>query len=120
MATPQSALAKTKKKTAAVATAMALAGLASIAQAQEASAAPAFVNLTVLDVHGAPIYAQPTDSSHRYRVDRFKTVERIQCSTRKTPSGALWFRIYDSQPTAWVYSGHFESLAHPPKECFPG
>ncbi|MFJ9866401.1 hypothetical protein [Streptomyces sp. NPDC101165] len=116
MATPQGAL----KKTATIAAAMTLAGLASVAQAQEASAAPAFVNLTVLDTHGAPTYAQPTDSSRRFRVEPFKTTLRIQCSTTRTPSGARWFRIYDSQPTAWVWSGHFMSLVHPPKECFPG
>ncbi|MEW1775845.1 hypothetical protein [Streptomyces sp. NPDC086777] len=116
MATPQRAM----KKSAVLLATMALAGLATVAQAQEASAAPAFVNLTVLDTHGAPIYAQPTSSSTRYRVDAFKTVERIQCSTTKTPSGERWFRIYDSQPTAWVWSGHFASLVNPPKECFPG
>ncbi|MEU4152320.1 SH3 domain-containing protein [Streptomyces sp. NPDC026659] len=116
MATPQGAL----KKTALLAAAMTAAGIALVGQAQEASAAPAFVNLTVLDQHGAPVYAQPTSSSTRYRVEKAGTTLRIQCSTTKTPSGALWFRIYDSQPTGWVYSGHFQSLVHPPKECFPG
>ncbi|MEH0422522.1 SH3 domain-containing protein [Streptomyces sp. B21-083] len=116
MATPQGVL----KKTATIAGALALAGIASVATVQEASAAPAFVSLTVLDTHGAPIYSQPTSSSTRYRVVPFKTTLQIQCSTTKTPSGARWFRIYDSQPTAWVWSGHFESLVHPPKECFPG
>ncbi|MEU4036889.1 MULTISPECIES: hypothetical protein [Streptomyces] len=116
MATPQGAL----KKTATIAAAMTLAGLACAAQAQEASAAPAFVNLTVLDTHGAPLYAQPTSSSHKFRTVPFKTTLEIQCSTTKTPSGALWFRLYNSKPTTWVYSGHFESLVHPPKECFPG
>ncbi|WP_328316985.1 hypothetical protein [Streptomyces sp. NBC_00388] len=106
-------------KCAVVTAALALAGLTSTsAQAQENTAAAAYVNLTVLDVHGAPIYAQPVSSSKKYRTDKYKTVERIECSTTKTASGARWFRIYDSQPTAWVYSGHFESLVHPPKECF--
>ncbi|TVZ99335.1 hypothetical protein [Streptomyces sp. BK340] len=109
------------KKTATIAAALTFAGLASVTQAQAApAAAPAFVNLTVLDTHGAPTYAKPTDSSTRYRVEPFKTTLRIQCSTTKTPSGERWFRIYDSQPTAWVWSGHFMSLVHPPKECFPG
>ncbi|MEU6282586.1 hypothetical protein [Streptomyces sp. NPDC047028] len=112
MATPRSVLTKTAVFTAA----LAIAGLTSTS----AQAAPAYVNLTVLDIHGAPIYAKPTSSSKRYHVDKYETVERIQCSTIKTPSGARWFRIYDSQPTAWVWSGHFMSLAHPPKECFPG
>lgn len=116
MATPQGVL----KKTATIAAAMTLAGLASVAQATEVSAAPAFVNLTVLDRGGAPIYAQPTSSSHKFRTVAFNTTLRIQCSTRHTPSGALWFRLYDSMPTAWVYSGHFMSLVHNPKECFPG
>lgn len=115
MATPQGAL----KKTATIAAAMTLAGIASVAQAQAASAAPAFVNLTVLDRHGAPVYAEPRDSSKRYGVEPYGTTLRIQCSTTKTPSGNRWFRIYDSQPTAWVWSGHFQSLVHPPKECFP-
>ncbi|MEV6837406.1 hypothetical protein AB0N17_23385 [Streptomyces sp. NPDC051133] len=108
------------KKTATVAAAMAFAGLASVVQAPEASAAPAFVNLTVWDVHGAPIYSEPRDSSHRSHVEPYKATLRIACSTSKTPSGALWFRIYDSQPPAWVWSGHFQSLVHPPKECYPG
>jgi hypothetical protein len=116
MATPQGAL----KKTATIAAAVTLAGLASVAQAQAASAAPAYVNLTVLDRHGAPVYAEPRDSSKRYGVEKYGTTLRIACSTTKTPSGARWFRIYDSQPTAWVWSGHFMSLVHPPKECFPG
>lgn len=116
MATPQGVL----KKTATIAAAMTLAGLASVAQATEVSAAPEFVNLTVLDSHGAPIYAQPTSSSQRFRTARFEETLRIQCSTRHTPSGALWFRLYNNKPTAWVYSGHFESLVHNPKECFPG
>ncbi|MET7572617.1 hypothetical protein ABZT04_29570 [Streptomyces sp. NPDC005492] len=113
MATPQSVL----KKTAVLGAALALAGVTATVEAQEASAAPAYVNLTVLDTHGAPIYAKPTSSSTRYRTEPFKTVLRIQCSTTNTPSGALWFRIYDSQPTSWVWSGHFESLVHPPKAC---
>jgi len=114
MATPQSVLTKT----AVLGAALALAGLtATSAQAQEAAAAPAFVNLTVLDQHGAPIYTKPTSSSTRTRVEPAGTTLRIACSTTNTPSGALWFRIYDSQPTAWVWSGHFASLVHPPKAC---
>ncbi|WP_458243210.1 hypothetical protein [Streptomyces sp. MAI_2237] len=116
MATPQSVL----RKTAVLGAALALAGITATAQAQEASAAPAYVNLTVLDIHGAPLYAKPTSSSTRFRTEPFKTTLRIQCSTTKTPSGALWFRLYNSKPQTWVWSGHFESLVHNPKECFPG
>ncbi|MFD5757560.1 hypothetical protein ACFWIZ_20690 [Streptomyces sp. NPDC127044] len=117
MATPQSVLTKT----AVLGAALALAGLtATSAEAQEATAAaaPAFVNLTTAE--SSPIYAQPTSSSTRYRTEPHGTTLRIQCSTTKTPSGERWFRIYDSQPTSWVWSGHFPSQVHPPKECFPG
>ncbi len=115
MATPQSALTKT----AVLGTALALAGLgATSAQAQEARAtrAPAYVNLTVASA-SAPIYAKPTSSSTRYRSEPRGTTLRIACSTTATPSGNLWYRIYDSQPVAWVWSGHFPSLVHPPKKC---
>lgn len=111
MATPQKAV----RKSAVLAATMALAGLATFAQVQEASAAPAFVNLTTLEK--APIYTQPTSSSTRTRVEPAGTTLRIACSTTDTPSGERWFRIYDSQPTAWVWSGHFMSLANPPKAC---
>ncbi|MFE2610426.1 hypothetical protein ACFXDI_45590 [Streptomyces mirabilis] len=115
MATPQSVLTKT----AVLGAALALAGLtATSAEAQEATAAAAFVNLTTAE--SSPIYAQPTSSSTRYRTEPRGTTLRIQCSTTKTPSGERWFRIYDSQPTSWVWSGHFPSQVHPPKECFPG
>ncbi|MGY4736947.1 SH3 domain-containing protein [Streptomyces sp. ATMOS53] len=117
MATPQSVLTKT----AVLGAALALAGLtATSAQAQEASAAaaPAFVNLTTAE--SSPIYSEPSSSSTRYRTEPRGTTLRIQCSTTKTPSGNLWYRIYDSQPTAWVWSGHFPSQVHRPKECFPG
>ncbi|MFF5845928.1 hypothetical protein ACIP4T_29645 [Streptomyces massasporeus] len=116
MPTPQSVL----RKSAVLGAALALAGVTATVQAQEASAAPAYVNLTVASPGGAPIYAKPTSSSTRYGKEPYKTTLRIQCSTTKTPSGARWFRIYDSQPTAWVWSGHFPSLVHNPKECFPG
>ncbi|SEQ43859.1 hypothetical protein SAMN04487983_100586 [Streptomyces sp. yr375] len=117
MATPQSVLTKT----AVFGAALALAGLtATSAEAREAApaAAPAYVNLTTLE--SAPIYSQPVSSSTRYRTEPRGTTLRIQCSTTKTPSGNMWFRLYDSQPTSWVWSGHFQSLVHPPKECFPG
>ncbi|MFJ2604528.1 hypothetical protein ACIQOU_32800 [Streptomyces sp. NPDC091279] len=113
MATPQSVLTKT----AVFAAALALGGLAAPSAQAATTASPAFVNLTVLDKNGAPIYAKPTSSSTRYRVEPKNTVLRIACSTTNTPSGALWYHIYDSQPTAWVYSGHFVSLVHPPKAC---
>jgi len=116
MATPRSVLTKT----AVLGAALALSGLtASSAQAQEATAAaaPEFVNLTTLE--SAPLYAKPTSSSTKYRTEPRGTTLRIQCSTTTTPSGARWFRIYNSQPTAWVWSGHFQSLVNPPKECFP-
>ncbi|MGW0578104.1 SH3 domain-containing protein [Streptomyces sp. NPDC002920] len=117
MATPQSVLTKT----AVLGAALALAGLtATSAEAQEATAAaaPAFVNLTTAE--SSPIYSQPSSSSTRYRTEPRGTTLRIQCSTTKTPSGNLWYRIYDSQPTAWVWSGHFPSQVNRPKECFPG
>ncbi|MFD4505228.1 hypothetical protein [Streptomyces sp. NPDC058457] len=79
------------------------------------SAAPAYVNLTTLE--SAPIYAQPTSSSTRYRVEPRGTTLRIACSTTDTPSGERWFRIYDSLPVSWVWSGHFQSLVNPPKAC---
>ncbi|GAA4333775.1 hypothetical protein GCM10023086_65260 [Streptomyces venetus] len=118
MATPQGVL----KKSAVIMAALAIAGgTASAAQAKDsAAAAPAYVTLSVLSPGGAPVYAEPSSSSHRYRVDRAGTKERIQCSTTKTPSGNMWFRIYDSHPVGWVWSGHFASQVHPPKECFPG
>jgi hypothetical protein len=105
-------------KTAVLGATLALAGLSSTsAQAQEARAqAPAFVNLTVLSAN-APIYAKPTSSSTRYRTEPRGTTLRIACSTTATPSGNMWFRIYDSQPVSWVWSGHFASLVHPPKKC---
>ncbi|MCT9011520.1 hypothetical protein ACWGKW_42905 [Streptomyces sp. NPDC054766] len=116
MATPQSVLTKS----AVFGVALALAGLtATSAEAQEAkAAAPAYVNLTTAE--SSPIYAQPTSSSTRFRTEPRGTTLRIQCSTTKTPSGERWFRIYDSKPTSWVWSAHFPSLVHPPKECFPG
>jgi hypothetical protein len=115
MATRQSVLTKT----AVLGAALALAGLTSTsAEAQEVRAdrAPAFVNLTVASA-SAPIYAKPTSSSTRYRSEPRGTTLRIACSTTATPSGNMWFRIYDSQPVAWVWSGHFPSLVHPPKKC---
>ncbi|WP_416967182.1 SH3 domain-containing protein [Streptomyces sp. 4F14] len=99
-------------KSAVFGSALALAGLS----ATTAHAAPAFVNLTTAEA--SPIYSQPSSSSTRYRTEPRGTTLRIQCSTTQTPSGNLWYRIYDSQPTAWVWSGHFPSLVHPPKECF--
>ncbi|MEU6251768.1 hypothetical protein [Streptomyces sp. NPDC047043] len=111
MATPQKAF----KKSAVLAATVALAGLAGFTQAQAASAAPAFVNLTTAE--SAPIYTKPTSSSTRTRTEPRGTTLRIACSTTDTPSGAMWFRIYDSQPAAWVWSGHFPSQVHPPKEC---
>ena len=118
MATPHGVLTKS----AVIVAALALAGgTATAAQAQEsAAAAPAYVTLSVLSPGGAPIYAEPRSSSKRYRVDKAGTKERIQCSTTKTPSGNLWYRIYDSQPVGWVWSGHFASQVNRPKECFPG
>ncbi|MGX1565606.1 hypothetical protein [Streptomyces sp. NPDC055506] len=108
-------------KSAVVVAALALAGgTATAAQAQEsAPAAPAYVTLSVLNPDGAPVYAKPDSSSERYRVDKAGTKERIQCSTTTTPSGARWFRTYDSHPVGWIWSGHFASLENPPKECFP-
>jgi flagellar biosynthesis/type III secretory pathway M-ring protein FliF/YscJ len=111
MATPQKAF----KKSAVLAATMALAGLATFTQTQAASAAPAYVNLTTAE--SAPIYAKPTSSSTRYRVEPRGTTLRIACSTTNTPSGAMWFRIYNSKPVSWVWSGHFPSLVHPPKAC---
>lgn len=118
MTTPRNVL----KKSAVLVAALAMAGgTATAADARESRpAAPAYVNLTVASPNGAPIYAKPTSSSTRYGKEPYKAKLRIQCSTTKTPSGNLWFRIYDSQPTAWVWSGHFPSLVKNPKECFPG
>ncbi|MFG2792353.1 hypothetical protein [Streptomyces sp. NPDC048419] len=112
MATPRSVLTKT----AVLGATLALAGLtATSAQAREAAAAPAFVNLTTAE--SAPLYAQPTSSSTRYRVEPRGTTLRIACSTTHTPSGERWFRLYNAKPTSWVWSGHFPSLVHPPKAC---
>lgn len=114
MATPQGVLTKVAVLTAA----LAFAGLTSTsAQALEntAAAAPAFVNLVTAE--SSPIYAQPTSSSTRYRTEPAGTTLRIQCSTTNTPSGAMWYRLYDAQPTSWVWSGHFMSLVNPPKKC---
>ncbi|MEV6019744.1 hypothetical protein ACFYXJ_18895 [Streptomyces sp. NPDC002667] len=116
MATPQRVLTKS----AVLGAALVLAGLTTTsAEAQDvAAAAPAYVNLAPMET--APVYAQPTSSSTRFHSVARGTTLRIQCSTTKTPSGERWFRIYDSKPTSWVWSGHFMSLVHPPKECFPG
>ncbi|MGI5454044.1 hypothetical protein ACQEWB_12875 [Streptomyces sp. CA-249302] len=111
MATPQSVL----RKSAVLGAALALAGLTATVQAQAASAAPAFVNLTTAEA--SPIYAKPTSSSTKYRTEPRGTTLKIACSTTNTPSGERWFRIYDSQPVAWVWSGHFPSQVNPPKAC---
>jgi hypothetical protein len=114
MATPQGVV----KKSAVLVAALALAGgTATAAEAKESRpAAPAYVSLTVLSAQ-APVYAKPTSSSTRYRTEPRGTTLRIACSTTDTPSGNMWFRIYDSQPVGWVWSGHFASLVNPPKKC---
>ncbi len=114
MATPQGVV----KKSAVLVAALALAGgTATAAEAKESRpAAPAYVSLTVLSAK-APVHAKPTSSSTRYRTEPRGTTLRIACSTTATPSGNMWFRIYDSQPVGWVWSGHFASLVNPPKKC---
>ncbi|MFI6406997.1 hypothetical protein [Streptomyces sp. NPDC050548] len=105
-------------KTAVLTAALAFAGLTSTsAQALEntAAAAPQYVNLVTAE--SSPIYSQPTSSSTRFRTEAAGTTLRIQCSTTNTPSGAMWYRLYDAKPTSWVWSGHFMSLVNPPKKC---
>ncbi|MCX5451502.1 MULTISPECIES: hypothetical protein [Streptomyces] len=88
----------------------------------ESTAAPVaarYKTMVVASVHGAPIYAKPSSDAHRFRTYRQGTPVRIQCQTTKTPSGRLWYRLYNSMPTSWVHSGHFASPVHPPKECYP-
>ncbi|MGW0960554.1 SH3 domain-containing protein [Streptomyces gelaticus] len=84
------------------------------AQAQVA-AAPAYIKLTALET--TPIYAGPSSSSSKIRTVRAGTTLSIACQTTKTPSGRLWYRLYNHTPKQWAWAGHFESPFTPPKEC---
>ncbi|MEU9122525.1 SH3 domain-containing protein [Streptomyces sp. NPDC048506] len=64
----------------------------------------------------APIYTKPTDSSRRVGYVRAGEEVQVFC-TVKGPSGNLWYSIQDLGGNLFVWSGHFMSLAHPPKPC---
>ncbi|MGW3013553.1 hypothetical protein ACWC9R_32705 [Streptomyces sp. NPDC001219] len=84
-----------------------------------AAAAARYKTMRVASVHGAPVYAKPSSGAERFRTYRQGTPLRIACQTTRTPSGRLWYRLYDHIPTSWVHSGHFISVVNPPKECYP-
>ncbi|MEU8684189.1 SH3 domain-containing protein [Streptomyces sp. NPDC048611] len=88
----------------------------------EPTAAPVaarYKTMAVASVHGASVYAGPSSDARKFRKYPLGTALKIQCQTTKTPSGRLWYRLYNHIPTSWVHSSHFASPVHPPKECYP-
>ncbi|MFE7312384.1 SH3 domain-containing protein [Streptomyces sp. NPDC057555] len=65
----------------------------------------------------APVYAKPSSSSKRLGTVQAGEKVRVWCQV-KGPSGNIWYAIQDLAPGGhYVWSGHFISLAHPPKSC---
>ncbi|MEW1653850.1 SH3 domain-containing protein [Streptomyces sp. NPDC093707] len=65
----------------------------------------------------APVYAKPSSSSTRLGTVQAGGKVRVWCQV-KGPSGHIWYAIQDLAPGGhYVWSGHFMSLAHPPKSC---
>ncbi|AZS73617.1 hypothetical protein DDE74_24060 [Streptomyces lydicus] len=88
----------------------------------EPTAAPVaarYKTMMVASIHGARVYAKPSSDAREFTRYRYNTALKIACQTTKTPSGRLWYRLYNHMPTSWVHSGHFASPVHPPKECYP-
>lgn len=65
----------------------------------------------------APIYAKPSSSSTRLGIVQAGGKVRVWCQV-KGPSGNIWYSIQSlASGGHYVWSGHFISLANPPKSC---
>ncbi|KIZ18028.1 hypothetical protein [Streptomyces natalensis] len=95
-----------------------LTSAASSAHDQDAASKSGPMVMYVASPHGAPLYAKPDSHSKRFGIAPQSTREEIQCQTTKTPSGARWFKLYNNYPDTWVWSGHFISSVHHPKDCW--